>query len=122
MVDLMRKRPNEATVSFSGLDYGYGDNGISDAPHKGFKRRRFQRRNSKTPQMLLGNLLPLSFLDCSSEHGLDSKPSEKSMKVSDKNGDFDDEWEDGVEIAEQLVKHMRERRRSSATSTTTETS
>ena len=105
-------------VSFSGeLDYGYGE-GAVEPPNK---KRRYQRRNSKTPAMLMlmknkrAPLINLDFLHKLDTEKKSSEEKSKSSSPTDCDGD-DDNWESGLEIAEELVKHLRSRRRSSANS------
>jgi len=99
------KRRTEASVSFEN-DYGYG----KDAEEPPVKRRRMQRRNSKTPAMLMAmssSLLPLDFLGKKEEH----KPM-MERKVTQEEDDDDDDLDGGLEIAEELVKHLQTRRSS----------
>jgi len=93
--------PEDAAV-----DYGYGDHAeepsCQEAPAA--KRRRFQRRNSKTPAMLMAMAsaqLDLGFLKEKDDE--DNKPKEKK--------DEEDSWDGGLEIAEELVKQLQQRRR-----------
>lgn len=134
----MQRRQKKRDLSFEACDYGYGygaeeDNqpqktSSSDESHIQ-KRRRFQRRNSKTPAMLMAMnsplLLHLDFLE-------DKKESEKAKAsaspsaaddvaspVSTAFSSFDskkalDSWDGGLEIAEELVKHLQKRRRSNS--------
>jgi hypothetical protein len=113
-------------------DYGYGDaspdeptNKKNDAPepqnfnHKAeepdAKRRRYQRRNSKTPAMLLAMmnaplLLHLDFLD---EQKGQQNASSPSLSLSSGSSCLPkDTWEGGLEIAEELFKHLQKRRQS----------
>ena len=87
------------TVSFgvpdsASVDYGYGD----CAPEPPTKRRKFERRNSKTPQMLMQMKSTLMSFDFSK---LDTEDDSSQAK----------EWDGGLEIAEELVMHLQNRRR-----------
>jgi len=99
-------------VSFGGpFDYGYAeDHSQEDRPAK---RRRMQRRNSKTPAMLMAmsanSALDLDFLEKRDE--LEKTDSRQSSSSSILNDD-DDNWDGGLEIAEELVKHLQQRRHS----------
>lgn len=99
-------------VSFGGpCDYGYSeDHSQEDRPAK---RRRMQRRNSKTPAMLMAmsanSALDLDFLEKRDE--LERTDSRQSSSSSILNDD-DDNWDGGLEIAEELVKHLQQRRHS----------
>ncbi|EEC48968.1 predicted protein [Phaeodactylum tricornutum CCAP 1055/1] len=88
-------------------DYGYDEDLVEPEP----KRRRFQRRNSKTPQMLMAmspSLLSLDFLDKDKNEGQMKTISEIPLSFSD--DEDDDAWDGGLEIAEELVKHLQKRR------------
>jgi hypothetical protein len=86
------------SVCFDSVDYGYGE----EAPveERATKRRRMERRNSKTPAMLMAltaQALEFDFLD----------------KADDEISD--DSWDGGLaeeslDIAEELVKHLQQRR------------
>jgi hypothetical protein len=92
------------SVSFScgdNIDYGYGETPIDD--ERPAKRRRFERRNSKTPQMLMAmsaSLISLEFLSTNDDDDLSKSGSDAG----------DDCWDGGLEIAEELVKHLQKRR------------
>jgi len=105
----LEKRREKKSVSF-GLpdvaDYGYGDQ--DDSPQEPpNKRRRYQRRNSKTPAMLMqmkSTLMSFDFSKLDEEcHGKDvlAKPEKSSS----------DDWDGGIEIAEELVMHLQSRRK-----------
>ena len=106
---MMRKR---GSVSFTSPDYGYGDDLVPTVePLR--KRMRFQRRNSKTPQMLMAasSLLPLNLLDESDSEKPDpqEKPSSyflnKSYIPSD---DDEDDWDDDESEDEDELEDERE--------------
>jgi hypothetical protein len=70
------------------------------------KRRRFQRRNSKTPAMLFKSMsfLPQDLFN-------DDKPTTAEAPVNKQaTQEDDDDWDGGLEIAEQIVKHLQKRR------------
>lgn len=77
------------------------ENPVDEPP---FKRRRFQRRNSKTASMLFSSMS--TFI--STDFGESDK--EQEPKVTDKTSD--DAWDGGVQIAEELVRHLGLRRQS----------
>ena len=108
-------------------DYGYGDaspdesqqhqsmNNTEEEP--AMKRRRYQRRNSKTPAMLMAMnaplLLHLEFLEDHKEHLNSSCPSLSSPFSTGSGVSLPkDSWDGGLEIAEELVKHLQKRRQS----------
>lgn len=96
------------------FDYGYGyDEPLQqDRPAK---RRRFQRRNSKTPAMLMAMsaaALDLDFLDKEEEEEQNKTTTVKPVAEEDD----DDSWDGGLEIAEELVKQLQQRRKSNASS------
>jgi hypothetical protein len=89
------------------------------------KRRRFQRRNSKTPAMLLAMnsplLLQLDFLEDKKDQEKDFfsgfnpalPPSMSSATdTSTTESKVAESWDGGLEIAEELVKHLQKRRKS----------
>lgn len=88
-------------VCFEAVDYGYGDDAtpVHVSPSK---KRRFERRNSKTPAMLMAT----SYLR---RHDADSRPVMDSMEE-------DVVWDGGLEIAEELVRHLQNRRQPNAES------
>lgn len=88
---------------------GYGDDTVEGA-ERPVKRRRFQRRNSKTPAMLFKtlNILPKDLFDDM------PAPKAKETPAAPTAKDDDEDWEGGLEIAEQLVAHLQKRRQSDA--------
>jgi hypothetical protein len=99
VVQLPTAAPLAKKVSFGNLDYGYGEH--SEQQEHPAKRRRIQRRNSKTPAMLMAiaakELYP-DFLE-----------SLQPLVISDE-GD-DDNWDGGLLIAVELVKSQQQQRR-----------
>jgi len=98
-------------------DLGYGNDACTanndtqgEQPNK---RRRFQRRNSKTSAMLFKTLnsLPTDFF------AEESKKEEAPKPTPVVKTDDEDDWDGGLEIAEQLVKHLQKRRASDASVT-----
>jgi hypothetical protein len=120
-LDMEKQRTsNTKAVNFEcdyGYGYGYGKDSEQEPPSK---RRRFQRRNSKTPAMLMSisaSLVQLEYLDeekKEEEEKLKLLNITKKEEISDE--DDDDDWDGGLEIAEELVKHLQQRRRSSSMS------
>jgi hypothetical protein len=116
-LDMEKQRSaNTKAVNFEcDYGYGYGKDSEQEPPSK---RRRFQRRNSKTPAMLMSmsaSLVQLEFLD---EEKKEEEEKQKLLNLP-KNEviseeDDDDDWDGGLEIAEELVKHLQERRRSNS--------
>jgi hypothetical protein len=103
--------------SADNIDYGYGETHVEEEPP--VKRRRFERRNSKTPQMLMAMSASLLSLELMTTNDVDvdedEDEDESLIKTSASVEDDDDEeseecWDGGLEIAEQLVKHLQERR------------
>ena len=128
-LDMEKQRAtNTKAVNFEcdyGYGYGYGKDSEQEPPSK---RRRFQRRNSKTPAMLMSmsaSLVQLEFLD---EEKKEEEERLKLLNITTKkeeisdDDDDDDDWDGGLEIAEELVKHLQQRRRSSSVSTTADIS
>lgn len=78
------------------------------------KRRRFQRRNSKTPAMLFKSM---SFLpqDLFTDKETSSNTISAEQGIPRAPQDDDGDWDDGLEIAEELVKHLQKRRLSDVT-------
>jgi hypothetical protein len=122
-LDMEKQRSaNTKAVNFEcdyGYGYGYGKDSEQEPPSK---RRRFQRRNSKTPAMLMSisaSLVQLEFLD---EEKKEEEERRKLLNLTKKEesseDDDDDDWDGGLEIAEELVKHLQQRRRSSSVSST----
>mmetsp|Transcript_16553 Transcript_16553/g.31464 ORF Transcript_16553/g.31464 Transcript_16553/m.31464 type:complete len:220 (-) Transcript_16553:124-783(-) len=104
--DCEKRRKTSKGVSFEPsadseeIDYGYG---VDIAPPPA-KRMRMQRRNSKTPQMLMAMSASLATLDFLNE-------TDNSLFSSESKGDA---FDGGLQIAEDLVKHLQTRRRRSA--------
>ena len=140
--NLRQKKTKE--VSFDEIDYGYGDAAPDDqdekAPEKepmptsesrvvagedesderASKRRRYQRRNSKTPAMLMAMNSPLLlhldfFEDKKEEERKKNKNATTTTPVAPSPSIHrlpKDTWGGGLEIAEELVKHLQKRRQS----------
>jgi hypothetical protein len=114
-LDMEKQRSaNTKAVNFE-CDYGYGKDAEQEPPSK---RRRFQRRNSKTPAMLMSmsaSLVQLEFLD---EEKKEEEEKQRLQMLAKKEDTFeeddDDDWDGGLEIAEELVKHLQQRRRSNS--------
>lgn len=97
------------------VDYGYGN--TEETPDYGYgedivppptKKRRYERRNSKTPRMLMAMNASLASLDFLNDD------TDDLFKTSGDDVAFDG----GLQIAEDLVKHLQNRRgRRSALST-----
>lgn len=87
-------------VCFNVEDYEYNVALRPEAPRP-IRKRRYERRNSKTPAMLMAvsAALDIEFLR---EH--DEKDNDPSENHS---------WDDGLEIAEELVKQLHRNRRQS---------
>jgi hypothetical protein len=75
-------------------------NSVSEPP---LKRRRFQRRNSKTAAMMFNSMASIVSSDLG-DSPIDEKPKEAKAA--------EDSWEGGVEIAEELVRQLKLRRQS----------
>jgi hypothetical protein len=96
------------SVSFE-VDYGYD----VDMVEPRTKKRRFERRNSKTPAMLLAmstaaSALPqLDILD-EDNNDLDEASKPQFSYVDD--DDDESTWGGGLDIAEQLVAQLKRRR------------
>lgn len=82
------------------IDYGYGEDFVPPPP----KKRRMERRNSKTPRMLMAMNASLASLDFLN----DTDDLFKTETTG--NAEFDS----GLQIAEDLVKHLQSRRRRTA--------
>lgn len=94
-----QERKSKSVGFIDTTDYGYGYDEPSVQPPT--KKRRFERRNSKTPAMLMAMsaaALDLKFLQ---------DKDEEDKKEAD-----DDDFDGGLEIAEELVKQLQQRRRS----------
>ena len=103
--DCEKRRKTSKGVSFESsgeeIDYGYG---VDIAPPPA-KRMRMQRRNSKTPQMLMAMSASLATLEFLNE-------TDNSLLSSSETKD--DAFDGGLQIAEDLVKHLQTRKRRSA--------
>lgn len=91
------------------VDYGYDDYGYNqetDIQPPPAKRRRFQRRNSKTPQMLMSMSASLASLDFLMD---DDDREDKKTGTGEED---EDNWDGGLQIAEELVKQLQNRRNS----------
>lgn len=95
------KQRKQKSISFSNL-YGYEEAEVQEPP---LKKRRFQRRNSKTPAMLMAMNAALD-LDFLKKDRIESRKREQCFE------DAEDDWDGGLEIAEELVKELQQRRRS----------
>ncbi|GKY96901.1 hypothetical protein MPSEU_000649000 [Mayamaea pseudoterrestris] len=98
--DYTRQSDKPKKICFEVVDYGYGD--TAEAAPAPSKKRRYERRNSKTPAMLLAMnaALNLDFME-------DPEETERDFSTSSE----DDAWDGGLEIAEELVKQLQNRRR-----------
>ena len=85
------------------IDYGYGEDFVPPPP----KKRRMERRNSKTPRMLMAMNASLASLDFLNDTD--------DLFKNDSTGN--DEFDGGLQIAEDLVKHLQSRRRRTAVTT-----
>lgn len=157
VMEMASRQEKKHEVSFESYGYGYGqdeeEKSSSNIPQNELpqaKRRRFQRRNSKTPAMLMKMnsplLLHLDFLEdkkefygktgvgaglgagvgasttnettatSTSASALPSMPTTASTSTSTETAQASrkpDSWDGGLEIAEELVKHLQKRRESS---------
>lgn len=132
--DRLKKNVEAKTLSDEALDlYGYGYGyGADEEPtssssttaqnDEGAKRRKFQRRNSKTPAMLMAMNSPLlfhlDFLEEKKEHEQSAATSATATSELPKAFEFTsssafDSWDTGIEIAEDLVMHLQKRKRAS---------
>ena len=82
------------------IDYGYGEDFVPPPP----KKRRMERRNSKTPRMLMAMNASLASLDFLND-------TDDLFKTETTGND---EFDSGLHIAEDLVKHLQSRRRRTA--------
>jgi hypothetical protein len=99
-------------------EYGYGEDAEQAPPSK---RRRFQRRDSKTPEMLMSlsaSLVQLEFLD--EEEKEEEERQKKSTMKESSDDDDDDTWDGGLEVVVKLVKHLQQQRRQSSTASSSE--
>lgn len=99
----LENRSDFKSVSFEvdKQDYGYGDASPDSEPPT--KRRRYQRRNSKTPAMLMQMQASLMGFDL-------SKLDEETHGADGCNDLSSDDWNGGLEIAEELVQQLQNRR------------
>jgi hypothetical protein len=99
----LEKETSLKSVSFEldQQDYGYGHAAPDTEPPT--KRRRFQRRNSKTPAMLMQMQASLMNFDL-------SKLDEETHGAEENTELSTDDWNGGIEIAEELVQQLRNRR------------
>jgi hypothetical protein len=127
--DRLKKNLENKKLSDEALDlygYGYGCGADEDANaaqnDKGAKRRKFQRRNSKTPAMLMAMNSPLlfhlDFLEDKKEHEQSAASAASATSELPKTFEFTasntfDSWDTGIEIAEDLVMHLQKRKRAS---------
>lgn len=74
------------------------------------KRRRFERRNSKTAAMLFSSMSSIVASDLGDE---DTKEERSSLAE-----ETDDPWAGGLEIAEELVRQLKLRRINQASTST----
>lgn len=97
-----RLHPKSVSFEIDQHDYEYGDASPDSEPRS--KRRRYQRRNSKTPAMLMQTQ--------SSFMGFDLfQREEETQGVEDcRNESSVDDWNGGMEIAKELVEQLRNRR------------
>ena len=105
---MQNRREKQKQVNFE-VDYGYGDDSVQEPP---VKRRRFQRRNSKTPRMLMGDS---GALVRDTLRKLDEVPSlapkSRTMPFLDiPSGASTDSY---LNIVEDIVSQVQKRRRSS---------
>lgn len=96
-----RREPKSVSFEIDQQDYGYGDASPDTEPST--KRRRYQRRNSKTPAMLMQMQESLMGFDL-------SKLDEETHGAEESNESPVDDWNGGIEIAEELVQQLRNRR------------
>jgi hypothetical protein len=139
-MDLSRRQQQQKkdhSIDLYGYGYGYGadeedktQSNTDESPVQ--KRRRFQRRNSKTPAMLMALnsplLLHLDFLEDKKEQAKaaaastatdGSEPATVAPPSSVAPMTFGtkkatDIWDGGLEIAEELVMHLQKRRKSNS--------
>jgi hypothetical protein len=73
------------------------------------KRRRFERRNSKTAAMLISSMSSIITKDFCEEDG--DKPADRTSTAPSSSLADGNSWDGGLEIAEELVRHLKLRRR-----------
>jgi hypothetical protein len=99
------ERRRRAAISFS------SDTKDGEEAEPPTKRRRYQRRNSKTSAMLFSSMNFLSqdlFDDDNATANKSAEDGKGSVPRAPQDDDAD--WDGGLEIAEQLVKHLQKRR------------
>jgi hypothetical protein len=105
-----RKRSQEQDK----YDYGYDEptskNGASSLQEPPFKRRRFQRRNSKTPAMLLSGLSDL--ISSYDFDGDNNNTSTQTQVTPPSSPLLSAAGDDGLQIAQDLVRQLQLRRQS----------
>jgi hypothetical protein len=101
--DIMMEQTRRA-VSFEG---SVEKQDLAEPPFN--KRRRFQRRNSKTAAMLFSSM---SSVVASSVLGDAKEPAAEIISRSAPGADDDACWDGGLEIAEELVRQLKLRRQS----------
>jgi hypothetical protein len=95
------KEESEKTTETGEVDYGYGED-LAPPPTK---KRRMERRNSKTPRMLMAMSASLATLDF-----LNDDKDESLFKTTNSE-EGEDAFDGGLKIAEELVMHLQNRRR-----------
>ena len=132
---------SDSPSAFELYGYGYGYGADEDASPKqreqtdGTKRRRFERRNSKTPAMMMMSmksplLCHLDFLEDKKEFETSSTETSTTASSPEQRSSFTstialsprlesraipnfDVWDGGLEIAEDLVLQLQKRKRPS---------
>ena len=77
------------------------------------KRRRFQRRNSKTAAMLLTSMSSIIASEFEKDEEQESGTTGEPPKTISTTHE-DNPWDGGLEIAEELVRHLKLRRQANA--------
>jgi hypothetical protein len=95
------KEESEKNEKTDEVDYGYGED-LAPPPTK---KRRMERRNSKTPRMLMAMSASLATLDFLNDD------QDDSLFKTTKSEDGEDAFDGGLKIAEELVMHLQSRRR-----------
>jgi hypothetical protein len=86
--------------------HGDPTQGLMEPPAK---RRRFQRRNSKTAAMLFSSISSIVASD------VEEKPEKEGTLINEASSENnEDPWKGGVEIAEELVRQLKLRRKSAS--------
>jgi hypothetical protein len=103
-------RQQQKTVNFMEYGYGFQEKDAESEPPS--KRRRFQRRNSKTSAMLMAMSASLLQIDLMNEEEdkCRERKTQKDSTTAVSSSDDEDTWDGGLEIAEELVKHLQQRR------------